>query len=310
MKGFISPERSPFYKILILLCFVAAGACVGMFVAILGLKLFFGLSLTDAAQITVSPKDYTNGRSAMIWYQLATHLFMFTLGPLLFLKYAEEDVKQYLFRKKTQIGLVLLSAVLIIIMMPANSWLISWNAHLHLPDFLSGWEQKAQAMEKRLEELTKYLTQFNSLPEMLVGLLVFGFVPALGEELVFRGILQSNLSRWFNNKHLAIWLTAILFSAIHVQFFGFFPRLLLGALFGYLYVWCGNFWVPVAAHFANNGFTVILLYLNQQKLINLNADSTEPMPWHIALISLILSLGLLYFLYRSFRAVQEPEKYA
>jgi membrane protease YdiL (CAAX protease family) len=305
MKGFISPGLPPFYKFLILLVFMAAGICVGMFVALVGLVLFYGFSLTDMATVTQNPRAFANGRSAMIFYQVATHFFMFTAAPLLFLKMTETSVKRYLFTKENLPGLILLSALLAVLIMPANSWLIDWNAKLHMPEVLKGFEIWAKQKEEVLAELTKYLTQFDTIGQMLMGLLAFALVPAIGEELVFRGILQRSFMRWLKNHHVAIWLTAIIFGAIHVQFFGFFPRVILGAMFGYLYFWSGNLWVPVAAHFMNNGFTVVLLYLQQHKLIQANIESTESMPWYLGLVSLVISVALLVYLKQRFTALPE-----
>jgi membrane protease YdiL (CAAX protease family) len=243
----------------------------------------------------------------MVFYQVATHFFMFTAAPLAFLAISEPSVKRYLFQKKNYLGLILVSALLALIIMPANSWLINWNAKMVLPEALKGFEAWAKQKEDLLAELTKYLTQFDNIGQMLMGLVAFALVPAIGEELVFRGILQRNLGVWFKNHHIAIWITAFIFGAIHVQFYGFFPRMLLGALFGYLYFWSKNLWVPIAAHFMNNGFTVVLLYLQQHQVIKADVESTEAMPWNIGLISLLLSLAVLFYLRKQFLAIPEEK---
>ena len=303
MKGFISPGIHPLYKFLILLAFMAGGICVGMFVVMLGLSLFYGFSLADITTVTQNPSAFPNGKSAMVFYQVATHFFMFTAAPLVFLVMSEPSVKRYLFQKKNYLGLILLSAVLALLIMPANSWLINWNAKMVLPEALKGFEAWAKQKEELLAELTKYLTQFDTVGQMLMGLVAFALVPAIGEELVFRGIVQRNFGTWFKNHHVAIWITAFIFGAIHVQFYGFFPRMLLGALFGYLYFWSKNLWVPIAAHFMNNGFTVFLLYLQQNKVVNADIESTDAMPWHFGLISLLLSLAVLFYLRKQFLTI-------
>ncbi len=223
MKGFISPNLHPIYKFLILLGFMAGGISVGMFVVMIALNVFYGFSMHEITLVTQNPRSFPNGRSAMVFYQVATHFFMFTAAPLLFLSLTEVSATRYLFQKKNYLGLFLLSALLAIIIMPANSWLIDWNAKMQLPEVLKGFEVWAKQKEDLLAELTKYLTQFDSVGQMLMGLVAFALIPAIGEELVFRGILQRNLASWFKNHHAAIWVTAIIFGAIHVQFFGFFP---------------------------------------------------------------------------------------
>jgi membrane protease YdiL (CAAX protease family) len=112
---------------------------------------------------------------------------------------------------------------------------------------------------------------------------------ALGEEIFFRGVLQSLFERYLGNSHAAIWIAAAIFSFIHFQFYGFFPRLLLGAFFGYLYVWFRTIWVPIVAHFFNNGWTLTMHYMYQQKQIDIDPEQMGTLiPWWSALVSLIL----------------------
>ena len=175
-------------------------------------------------------------------------------------------------------------------------------------EFLAGFESWAKAKEEALKKLTEYLTRFGSLGEFLLGLLVFGLIPAVGEELVFRGVIQRQFIRWFQNPHVGIWVTALIFGAIHLQFYGMLPRTLLGALLGYLYWWSGNIWVPILGHFINNGFTVLMMYLLQRQVVDFDLDNTEAMPLPSILFSLAASGALLYFLqgqFRAWRALQQ-----
>ena len=141
------------------------------------------------------------------------------------------------------------------------------------------------------------LADLNShvqLPDSLVNIALMAFLPALSEELSFRGTLQQILG----NKHAAIWITAFLFSAIHMQFYGFVPRMLMGATFGYIFLWTGSLWVPVLMHFTNNGLAVIVYYLFGQ---NNSADTIGTgTTWWLGVISLMItSLGLLIFYRRT-----------
>ncbi len=96
---------------------------------------------------------------------------------------------------------------------------------------------------------------------LLFNLFMVALIPAVGEEFLFRGTLQRIFSEWLRSEHLAVWTTAVLFSLMHYQFLGFMPRILLGALFGYLFLWTGNIWVPVLAHFVNNAVAVVYYHL-------------------------------------------------
>jgi membrane protease YdiL (CAAX protease family) len=187
-----------------------------------------------------------------------------------------------------------------------NSLFIDWNAHIVFPDFLKGFETWARDREAYAEEVTKYLTTFGSVGEFILAFVVVAVLPGIGEELVFRGMLQPQLQRATRNVHAAIWISAILFSLLHMQFFGFVPRVFLGALFGYLYFWSGNLLVPMVAHFINNGFSLILLYLHQLGKIDIDVESTEAVPWPMLIMGTILTFGLLVYLKKLFKQTSSP----
>ena len=146
--------------------------------------------------------------------------------------------------------------------MPALSWIIKWNEGLHLPQALSAVEQWMRTQEETLGVLTKQLLAGTSGSVLAANLLAIAIVPAICEELFFRGVLLTWLKDSFRNKHLAVWLSAIVFSAIHVQFFGFFPRMLLGVYLGYIFLWTGSLWAPIIAHFLNNAIAVVAAFLH------------------------------------------------
>ncbi|QMU27732.1 CPBP family intramembrane glutamic endopeptidase [Adhaeribacter radiodurans] len=302
MKGFISKDLHPFTAMLVLLLFIAGGFFIGNFVAVILMKLLFKVSLTDITLLTQNPNAQPNGKMAINLFQGVTHLFAFTLGPLAYLYASNRQPGSYLSPQKYVPGsLLVLSALLILFIMPANSWVINWNANVHFPEALKAFEAWAKAKEETLKVLTIQLTVFDNAGQFVFGMVVFGLIPAIGEEIVFRGLLQRSLLRVFNNTHVAVWVAAFIFGAIHMQFYGFIPRMLLGAILGYLYAWSGNIWVPIAGHFMNNGFTVLVLYLQQRKLLNFQIESTDSMPLGSILFSLIISVVTLLYLYRSYK---------
>jgi membrane protease YdiL (CAAX protease family) len=129
-----------------------------------------------------------------------------------------------------------------------------------------------------------------------MGFIIIAVLPAIGEEFTFRGWLQPAFEKATGNPHIAIWVSAFLFSAFHFQFFGFVPRLLLGAMFGYMMYWSGNLWVPIVAHFVNNGFSVVMMYLHQLKLVDFDAESSEALPLIYVIPFAILFGFLMFFL--------------
>ena len=152
--------------------------------------------------------------------------------------------------------------------------------------------------EDTAKEFANNLLVMHTQNALLINLLMLAIIPAVGEELFFRGCLQRIFSRWVGNQHVGIWIVAFIFSAIHLQFFGFLPRMLLGALFGYLLLWGGSLYVPIFAHFINNAMVVIVSYVYQQQGISMDQiGRTEPSNWYICLFSFAVTTILLYGFY-------------
>ncbi len=178
---------------------------------------------------------------------------------------------------------------------------MEWNTSMQLPEFLSGVEAWMKSSEEAAAKITEFMTQFNSTGDFIVALFVIAVLPALGEELVFRGLIQTELQRGFKNPHVAIWISAIMFSAIHMQFYGFIPRMMLGALFGYLYFWSGNMIYPIAAHFFQNGGQLLMMYLVQKETINVDLESNESFPIWLIISFSALTIGVLYYFRKIFQ---------
>lgn len=131
------------------------------------------------------------------------------------------------------------------------------NKQMTLPPFLESVELWMKAKEAEMEGLINLLIQEQGMAAFLSNLLVIALLAALTEELLFRGAIQRIIEKWTSNHHVVIWLAAIVFSAIHMQFYGFIPRMLLGAYFGYLLYWSKSMWLPIFAHFAHNAIAVV-----------------------------------------------------
>jgi hypothetical protein len=182
--------------------------------------------------------------------------------------------------------------------MVVNSVFVEWNANMKMPEFMNGFERWARGLEDNARILTEFLTDFNGMSQFLIAMVVIAIIPAVGEEFVFRGLLQNYAQGFIKNHHLAIWFTAFLFSAFHLQFYGFFPRAFLGIAFGYLYFWSGNLIIPMVAHFINNGFTLMMIYMYRSDTINFNIESSES-PSLITVIPMaIIGAALLFFFYK------------
>ena len=190
--------------------------------------------------------------------------------------------------------------ILVIGFMPFDAIFIELNQKLNLPDSMKSIQQWMKASEDSAAEMTKFLTDFKNPSQLIVALVVVALLAGISEELIFRGVLQNIALRAFGNPHLAIWFAAFWFSFIHFQFYGFLPRMFLGALFGYLYFWTKNLWVPMFAHFINNGFTLLMVYLYKNKTVKVDIESTESVPLTAALGSLLLTVLILRFFYQKY----------
>lgn len=231
----------------------------------------------------------------LIFVQGMTTFIGLILFPIIHITRLEHKPLAPLVDNRTYLAQALLLVGVLGLVFPlAISPLSEWNAHMKFPEFMGGFEQWARQQEDLLTEMTRVLTNFDTIGGLLVALFVIAVLPAIGEELAFRGMIQNELWRGTNNVHVAIWVSAFVFSAIHMQFFGFVPRLLLGALFGYLYYWSGNLIVPIVAHFINNAFGVVMIYLYNIKVITTDIEQVESAPWSVVIVCVIVGGVLLY----------------
>lgn len=286
--------------LLILLGFILIGTSIGNLFGVLAVSSIWGddggFSASMITTLIESPEDLPNGWNALMLLQTLVHLFTFLIPSLLYWRWIERrNFLSFRFRKDPEPLTWFLVLILVIIFIPLNSVFIEWNASMELPPFMKEMESWMRSKEDQLLKMTLFLTKFESLPQLFIAILVIALIPAIGEEVLFRGILQRKLAESWSNVHLAIWVSAFIFSAIHFQFYGFLPRLLLGALFGYLYYWSGRLSIAIFAHFINNGFTVVMLYLYHIKVIDTNIEQ-KAMPLSTSLLSLVLSAVILYTL--------------
>lgn len=183
-----------------------------------------------------------------------------------------------------------------LIALPALNQIIFWNQNLVFPDFLAPWGETLREMEDSANAASAVMLDVQSVGGMLINLLVIGLVTAFGEEMFFRGALQTTAAS-SGSPHTAIWVVALFFSAMHFQIFGFVPRLLIGAWFGYLLFWTRSLYVPVFAHFFNNGLVVVFAWLNVAYGFSLdNIGVVEygfPMPAFVSAVATVVFL--VYF---------------
>lgn len=203
--------------------------------------------------------------------------------------------------KAPAIGMIVIAILIYLAGMPALNQIVYWNQEMQLPGFLESFEEWSREMEKLAEEQTKGMLNTTEVLPTLMNIFVIGILTGIGEEFFFRGALQRGLVWCGINPHTSIWTAAIIFSAIHFQFYGFVPRLLLGALFGYLYLWSGSIWVNSFAHALNNSLVIISTWCINKGLLSEEFDMMGVEEGGFptaAVISAIAVVAIIHILYR------------
>lgn len=202
----------------------------------------------------------------------------------------------------------MLVTLLLFFLFPFIEWLIKLNQNLDLPQALNFAEEWMQEKQGELKQLMDAFMEMEGWGDFIANVFVVAILAALAEELFFRGLLQRLFYQWFGKVHLAIVITAILFSAFHMQFYGFIPRMFLGLLFGYLLYWTGTIWVPVFAHFLNNFIGVLVAFLSQKGVMTYNSEQAMDYPSFTIIVSLFLAAIAVFYLRKLSKRKGEKEE--
>ncbi|MGW8122720.1 CPBP family intramembrane glutamic endopeptidase [Roseivirga echinicomitans] len=294
-------SENPSKTFWVVLGLMVAGFFVGQFVATMAIAVF---AMTNGGGIDVltNPSALFElvGQSRLLISQSFYTIVFTFLVPWFYMKNLARKPMNVVFGESKTESLPLTLAVLVTIAFVfVNGFIIEWNENIQLPEFMAGFERLARQMEESMAETTEMFTTFDSFGTFLLAFVVVAILPGIGEELLFRGLLQNSLHRWSKNAHIAIWVSAFIFSAIHMQFYGLVPRMVLGALFGYLYVWSGSLWYPIIAHITNNGFALLIAYMYQTEVTDINPDETDSIPGYAGIIALIV-VSFLLFVFRNY----------
>ncbi|MCH5227927.1 MAG: CPBP family intramembrane metalloprotease [Muribaculaceae bacterium] len=230
----------------------------GMRLSVLFGSFFILLIISSFLGIIVNQIQFGDARTHALCTSVIQSLLAFCVPALLVAKFSSNKYLEWLELTKAPKLKALFGVLLVYgLSMPAMEWLIQWNAGLHLPESLSGIEETLRNWEDASASATETLLEAHGFWAVTAGVLIIGVLTGFSEELFFRGGLQGIFVRTSVGRNVSVWLAAFIFSCMHFQFFGFLPRLLMGAFFGYLLIWTRCIWVPVFAHVLNNSAVVI-----------------------------------------------------
>lgn len=255
-----------------------------------------------------------DGLVGMKWLQLLQSVATFLLPALAGAYLWSNTPMQWLhLNSKPSWQEALAAVVVMLLAIPGINLLSAWNQQMVLPEWMSGIEQWMRMQEDAAAQLTEQFLRVDTVGGLLVNIGLMALLPAVGEELTFRGVVQGMFTR---NKHVAIWATAAIFSFVHMQFYGFLPRMLMGAMFGYMLWWTGSLWVPMLMHFVNNCAAVVVAfwaynYLEEgsaEMLDTIGTEDTILLGVFSICIVLIMMVMYGYFYSHGKRSVKEKEE--
>ena len=287
-------EHSAYLQLFMFFIFSCFGFIIGIF---LGFATCFGMYGFEVfRQQEAFLRADTKFLDGLKVLQILSTAGLFIIPPIFLSRFNGKKWTGLYGFKKPKLGLILVVLLIIICSMPILEWITVLNQKMTLPGFLKNVEQWMREKENGASEMTiAFLTVRNSW-DFIINMFMIALLPAIGEELFFRGGLQQLFTKLLYNHHLAIWLGAIVFSAIHLQFFGFFPRLFLGAAFGYIYYWSGSLWYSMLAHFLNNGYAVcVALYMQKHHIPLDSTEQTIDVKWYGYVASLLLSVAVFQY---------------
>lgn len=301
-------EMKPFPQLMfsafiILVCFLAF-MVLSMVVAVPVFGIDSMLSLPTLEELN-NPESIR----LMKYFQVVQSFGLFIVPPFIIAWLFHGNITDYLLLdSKIKSSSIILVLLLIFAAAPLINFIGELNSKMIFPEWLSGLEQWMLDAEEKAAELTEAFLKVEGIGGLLFNLFMIALLPALGEELLFRGVIQRIFTNMTRNHHWGIWISAILFSSLHLQFYGFIPRMLLGVLFGYMLVWSGSMWLPITAHFLNNAFAVTAMYLIDKGMLTPGVEEigAGPDTWYMAGISLLLVIVFMYLIRKENRDSSQP----
>lgn len=242
--------------------------------------------------------------NSLRFIQICSQIFTFILPPIIYSMLINNRPFKSLGFNKTTLLWILIGVAMTYTIMPLNSIIGEWNTNIKLPESMSGLEEWMKTMQEAATEMIERLVYVDNIGGLIINLFMIAGLAAFGEELLFRSIIQTSLIKLCKNAHIGIFIASAIFSFIHLEFYGFFPRLIIGLLLGYMYYYSRSIWIPMAMHFANNGTIVFLYYLNSIGAVNIDVEGFGKTGIVITLLSVVATIALFWFAIKNNKKVE------
>ena len=293
--------QNRFVQILIFLALIVGCMIVASVLGVIVASIFYGFGIP------------ANALDQAAYYRILQSfgsVGTFMLPPLFFSYLSERKWFSYN-RMNRAPGYTMSNIVIVmsLVLLPIVWILADWNEGWKLPEALAGLDEWMRRMDEQNSELVKLMSRDSRIGILLINIFVMAMLPAVGEELMFRGTVQPFLQKWTKSPHWAIWITAFIFSAIHFQISGFVPRMLIGAYLGYLCYWSGSLWLPILAHFMHNSMSILSDFVMSRRGFDVdNLNYTDIHGWKYILgVAIILAIGGIYLLWKNRRIPENTE---
>lgn len=294
MKNIFSNSH-PFSQLIFALFIILVSFLATFIIAIIIAIPVFDISFSDLTTVLSNYED-PNNINFLKYLQTIQGIGLFIIPAFIIGYLFSTSSMGYLkFNAIKPRNLASLTFFIFVVSIPIITYLGYLNSTMKLPESLSGIELWMKEKEESAKLITEQFLVMNSFGALLFNLFMIAIIPAVGEELIFRGIFQKIIAQWTKNIHVGILVSAFIFSAMHFQFYGFLPRFILGALLGYLFYWSGTIWIPILGHFINNSAAIIGYYFYGNKI----TEPTDTFGWS-ALPFLTINIILFGILMHSF----------
>ncbi len=292
-------DANPFSKIIFAVFIIFVSFLITIILGFLIAVPIFHINISEMSSIL---SDYNDPDTIIFLKYLQTlqAIGLFILPAFIIAYLFHSKITEYLrFNEKITTRSIVFTVFILLASIPIINSLAVLNQGMQFPDCLAGLENWIQEKEASAQTITESFLRMDSVTSLMLNIIMIGVLPAIGEELIFRGVFQRLFAEWTKNIHWGIIIAAFLFSAIHMQFYGFLPRFVLGIVLGYLFYWSGSIWIPIVGHFVNNTAAVLVYYFYSDKITEeIESFGANPNSYGYLIVSIVIVGSLLYLFYK------------